>query len=202
MADKYLGGMKSEKLCSLPDYGRDLQDKLAYVWCQWHEHNAASLVPFISNRNLPDLVTERCYLYYLFDQEKYCLLNASLVVDPSQAFRLLRWVLEESHYPGVLSVDSNLAKSSHHHFPVIYSQYLQDIAPGTNLIRTIKVRDRGIYVKGKDVHVEWTTPENYTMLYPRNNSITVPRTAADVRKWSRDSTDPFPKREDTGWGVT
>jgi hypothetical protein len=65
------------------------------------------------------------------------------------------------------------------------ARYRQVSDINRSLIRTVKVRDRGLYVRGKDVHVEWTFPDTYKRLYQHNRSDSVPRTVEEITRRQR-----------------
>ena len=109
-------------------------------------------------------------MYYVFDKAEYCLVHVTMVVDPKQAFDLLRLIMSESlGTGGVLAEDPTLDNSSHHHYPVTYTQLLNYQC---EIVRTIKVRDRGECLRGRDIDVEWTTPRH---LQPSLSTQPIPR---------------------------
>ena len=178
VSSQFLNRMPAAKLCPLGEYG-SLAQRLSYVWCQWKENNCASLVPLIGNNRLTNVITARCHMYYVFDKGEYCMVHVSMVVDPNRAFDLLRLIMSESlSLGGVLAEDPALDNSSHHHYPVTYTQLLDY---QREVVRTIKVRDRGEFLRGRDVDIEWTTPVTYKRLYKHNLSTQVPKSVEEIR---------------------
>ena len=210
-ADKFDFLYSMQGVNDLAEYGEEMKARLGYVWCQFSECNSGRLVPLISNNNVRDLVLTRCHMYYVFDQLQLCMVNASLVVDPAQAFDLLRFVMKQSEdagLPGVLAEDPLLLAPHHHHFPVTYTQLVpthgtandeKDEQPiiANRVVRTIKVRSRGVFLRGRDVNVEWLDESKYNDLYqwPRNKSRAVPKTVTEIENRQR---LPSECRRDTG----